>query len=178
MKKGLIGVWFSVALAIFLFSLWMGLPLGSVVARYWYRHKQHTKIKSGGPERAHLESMLSGLNDLQSLHFIAINNLNDKKLEEKYLLNEIGALDDIRRRPDLQEIKPAFDFNIGRAYVYASLIEEEAHNNEQASQYMKEAQPLFQSLGWGDYTEETLKSMVTRELDKWKVPSQTRESGK
>jgi|SRR6267143_218362 len=178
MKKGRIAVWFSVALAIFLFSLRVGSRLGSTVAGYWYRHKQQAQIRSGGPERAHLESMLSGLNDLQSLYFIAIINANDKKLEAKSLLNEIGVLKDIERKSDLQEIKPAFDFYIGRAYVYAALIEKEAHNTEQASQYMKSGQTLFQSLGWTGYTEEALRSIVTRELDKWKVRPQMRESGK
>jgi len=35
MKKGRIAVWFSVALAIFLFSLRVGSRLGSTVAGYW-----------------------------------------------------------------------------------------------------------------------------------------------
>ena len=178
MKKGPIRVWFSVPLGIFLLSLWAGSLLGSAVARYWFKHKQQAQIKSDGPERAHLESVSSGLFEVQSLQLMAAINANDKKLGEKFLLNDIGALQDIERKSNLQEIKPAIDFNIGRAYVYAALIEEEAHNNEQASQYMKEAQPLFQSLGWSDYTEDTLKTMATRELDKWKLPPQTGESGK
>jgi hypothetical protein len=174
MKTGPIGVWFSVALAIFLLSLWVGSRLGSTVARYWYRHRQQTQIKSNGPERVHLESILSALNEVQELQLFAATNANDKKLGEKYLLNNIGALQNIERKSDLQEIKPAIDFNIGRAYVYAAMIEEEAHSNEEASQYTKSAQTLFQSLGWRDYTEETLKTVAGRELDRWKVPPQTK----
>jgi|SRR5882762_5270144 len=178
MKKGRVAVWFGVALGIFLLSVWAGALLGPTIARYWYRHKQQAQIKSGGPERAHLESTLSRLNDVPSLYLVAVTYANDKKLGEKYLLYEIGVLEGIERKGDLQEIKPAIDFNMGRTYVYASIIEEEAHNNEQASQYMNSAQTLFQSLGWSDSTEVTLKSMVTRELDKWKLQPQSTEHGK
>jgi len=178
MKKGRIAVWFSVALAIFLLSLSMGSYLGSRVARYWYRHKQQTQIRSDGPERAHMESTLSRLNEVQYLQMFAATISSDKKLGEKYLLKNIGALEDIERKSDLQEIKPAIDFNLGRAYVYAALMEEQAHNNGQASRYMKSAQNLFQSLGWSDSTAETLKTVATRELDKWRIPPQTKESVK
>jgi hypothetical protein len=178
MKKGRIGVWFSVALAIFLLSLWLGSYLGSTVARYWYRHEQQAQIKSGGPERTHLESTLSRLMDVQYSQMLAATISSDKKLGDKYLLNNIRALQVIERKSDLLEIRPAIDFYIGRAYVYAAIIEEQAHDNQQPSQYMKSAQTLFQSLGWSDYREETLKTMAGRELDKWKLLPQTMESGK
>jgi hypothetical protein len=167
-----------VALAIFLLSLWMGFPLGSAVARYWYRHNQQAQIKSGGPERAHLESVLSELNEVQTLQLIAAINANDKEAGKKYLLNDIGALENTERKWGLQEIKPAIDFNLGRAHVYAAIMEEQANDGAQANQHMKTAQALFQSLGWSDYTEEAIKTLAKRELDKWKLHPQTTEHGK
>ncbi len=43
---------------------------------------------------------------------------------------------------------------------------------------MRSAQTLFQSLGWQDYSEETLRAVAKRELDKWNAQTQTREHGK
>src|SRR6267143_888217 len=128
MKKGRIAVRFIVAMAIFLLSLWAGALLGPTIARYWYRHKQQAQIKSGGPERAHLESTLSRLNNVMSLYLVAILPTVNKQLAEESLLDEIGVLEGIEQKADLQEIKPAIDFNLGRAYVYAAIIEEQAHN--------------------------------------------------
>jgi hypothetical protein len=177
MKKGPIGVWFSVALAIFLLSLWIGSHLGSTVAPYWYRHKQRVQISLYGPERAHLESVLSELTTVQMLQLFSAGNANDEELGKKYLLNDIEVLKNLERKSGLEEIKPAIDFNLGRAYVYAALAEEHAHNSEQATRYMKSAQNLFQSLGWSKYTEETLKTVARRELDQWKTQPQTKENG-
>jgi hypothetical protein len=177
MKKGPIGVWFSVALAIFLLSLWAGFYLGSIVAPYWYRHAQQVQITVGGPERAHLESVLSELDTVQTLQIFSAVNANDQELGKKVLLNDIGVLKNLERKSGLEEIKPAIDFNLGRAYVYAALLEEHANNNEQATRYIKSAQALFQSLGWSKYTEETLKTVARRELDQWKAQPQTKEHG-
>jgi hypothetical protein len=177
MKKGPIGVWFSVALAIFLLSLWVGSHLGSAIAPYWYRHQQQAQITSDGPDRAHLEGVLAELNTVQTLQVFSAVNANDPELGKKVLLNDIGVLKDLERKSDPEEIKPAIDFNLGRAYVYAALTEEQAGNNEQATRYMKSAQALFQSLGWSEYTEQTLKTVAHRELDQWKAQTQTKQHG-
>ncbi len=177
MKKGPIGVWFSVALAIFLLSLWVGSYLGSTVAPYWYRHKQQVQITLGGSERAHLESVLAELDTVQTLQVFSAFNATDQELGKRVLLNNIGGLKDLERKSDLEEIKPAIDFNLGRAYVYAALAEEQADDNEQATRYMKSAQTLFQSLTWSKYTEETLKTVARRELDQWKAQSRTKGHG-
>ena len=175
MKKGPIGVWFSVALAILLLGLWVGSRLGSAAARYWYRHKQRAQITLGGPERAHLESVLSGLNTVPRLQLFAPIYANDKELGKKYLLNGVGVLESIEQRSNLQEIKPAIDFNLGRGYVYAEMIEEQTGDKERADRHMKSAQTIFQSLGWSDYSERTLKTVARRELDQWNLHLPTEE---
>jgi hypothetical protein len=178
MKKSHIVVWFGVALAIFFFSGWLGGPLGSAVARYWYRHKQQAEIKRDGPERAHLESVLSALNDIGSLQMGTAINANDKEVGRKSLLKNLEQLEEIKRKSNLDEIKPVTDFALGRAFVYAAMMEEQANHNEQAAQDMISAQTLFQSLGWTDYTEDRLKTLARRELDHWKLPPQSMEHGK
>jgi len=178
MKKGPIGVWFSVALAIFLLSLWTGSHLGSAAARYWYRHKRQAQIKTDGPERAHLESVLSDLNTVPPLELFAPLYANDKELGKKYLLNDVGVLESIEQKSNRQEIKPVIDFNLGRACVYAAMIEEQTGDKEQADRHMRSAQPLFQSLGWSDYSEATLKTVARRQLHQWNLHLATEESGK
>jgi hypothetical protein len=178
MKKGHIVMWFGVTLAIFLFSGWMGQHLGSAAARYWYLHKQQAQIKSDGPERAHLESVLSNLNDVQRLLLFSAFNDIDKKLGKKFLLNYIGALEDIEGKSVSPESKPAIDFALGRAYVYAAILDEDANNNEQATQDMISAESLFQSLGWTDYTEATLRTRARHELDRWKSTPRPLEGGR
>jgi hypothetical protein len=177
-KKGPLGMWFSVALAIFLLSLWVGSHLGSIAAPYWYYHKRRVQITLYGPERTHLESLLSELTQVQALQLFSAVNANDQELAKRYLLNDIGVLKNLEGKSGQEEIKPAIDFNLGRAYVYAALAEEQANNNEQATRYMKSAQTLFQSLGWSEYSEEMLKTVARRELDQWKAQTQTKEYGR
>jgi hypothetical protein len=117
MKKGRLGVSCSVALVILLFSLWAGSLLPRTVARDRHRHQQQTLTKSRGPGRAHLKIVWSKLSDVQTFPVFSAINANDKKPGENLLLNNIGAIEEIERKPGLAEIKPAFDFYIGRAYV-------------------------------------------------------------
>jgi hypothetical protein len=177
-KKGrIIGVWFSVALAILVSSGWVGSKLGARIAVSWYRYQQQKLATRGSGERAHLESMLSELDTIETLQFYAVITQNDKNLRKKYLLNDIRTLEDIRRQ-DLQEIKPVIDFNLAVAYVGAAMAEEQDNNKELATKYMNSAQTLFQSLGWHGYSEETLRILAQRELNKWSAPPHTKEHRK
>jgi hypothetical protein len=165
-----------VALAIFLFSLWLGSHLGSSAALYWYRHKQREKMTLHEPEHVHFESVLSELGAVQNLQIFSAITAHDKELGKKYLLDDIGFLEGIKRKSDLQEIEPAIDFNLGRAFVYLAMAE--TNNGEQATQHMKTAQTLFQSLGWTDYTEGRLRTLAVHELDKWNPLPPTMEQRK
>jgi len=76
------------------------------------------------------------------------------------------------------QIRPVIDIYLGLAYVDASMAEEQVKNKELATKYMNSAQSLFRSLGWRDYSEEKLKMVARRELDRWNVQSQTSQDGK
>jgi hypothetical protein len=178
MIKRPIGVWFSVALVILVSGAWVGSKSGSKIAQYWDTRQRQEQGTLHGPEWARVDSVLSQLDALQLLHFLAGISQNDKKLGQKYLLNEIGGLEDLRRRPDAQEIRPVVDLYLGLAYVDEAMAEEQDNNKARAIKYMNSAQTLFQSLGWRDYSEETLRSVARRDLNKWKGQPQTRKDEK
>jgi hypothetical protein len=179
MKKGPIGVWFSVALAILVLAYWIGWELGDGFAVYSYRFR-HQKIgvlsQTG---RAHVESVLSELHAIQMLQLLhAAVAYNHKELAKKHLTDELAGLEALRRRSDAPEIIPVIDLEIGLAHVDAAMAEEQDNNQEAAAKHMKSAQTLFQSLGWQDRSEETLRAAAKRELDKWNAQPQTRERAK
>lgn len=176
MKRGPIGVWFSVALAILVLSLWAGSVLGSAVAHYWYGHHQEQGTLSG-TERKRVESELAELSAVQTLRLYAIIAPEEKKRGDEYLLNEIERLGDLKRRSNAPEIKSLVDLDLGLAYVHAAMAEELNNDQERSKEYMQSAQVLFKSLGWRDYSEETLKAVAKRELDMWGHP-QTKASEK
>jgi hypothetical protein len=103
---------------------------------------------------------------------------NDKEHGKEYLPKEIAAFEALRRRSDAPEITPVIDLDLGLAYVNAAMAEERGNNKELADQHTKSAHALFQSLGWQDYSEETLRAVAQRELDRWNVPTQKREHAK
>ena len=127
-------------------------------------------------ERAHVESALSELSAVQTLQvFYAAFSAKDEELKKKHLRIHIRELDGLRKKSNTQEITPVIDLNLGLAYVYAAIAAEQDNNQEQAIQYMKSAQALFQSLGWQDYSEDTLRVVARREVDWWnRKPRSTR----
>lgn len=178
MKKGPIGVWFSVALIILGLGLWVGDKTGSRFAQYWESRQRQKQGTLSRPERAHVDSSLSELSAIQMLQLYVAATRNDKNLMKKTLLNEIGGLEILRRRSDAQEMGPVIDLYLGLAYVDAATAEEQDNNKVLATKYMNSAQPLFQSLGWRDYSEETLKLVARREIDRWNGLPQTRQKAK
>jgi hypothetical protein len=178
MKKGSIGVWFSVALVILVSSAWMGSKAGSKIAQHWENHQQQKQGALRGPNWAHLESTLSELSAIQISRLSAVAMRNDKNVTKKYLLNEIGGLEKLKRRSGAVEIGPVIDIYFGLAYVDAAMAEEQDNNRELATKYMNSAQTLFRSLGWRDYSGETLRIVAKRELDRWNGQAQTRLDGR
>jgi len=175
-RKGPIGVWFSVALAILVLGGWVGSKLGARAAVYWYHFEQRKVGTLNATERAHVESALSELSAVQTLQvFYAAFSAKDEELKKKHLRIHIRELDGLRKKSNTQEITPVIDLNLGLAYVYAAIAAEQDNNQEQAIQYMKSAQALFQSLGWQDYSEDTLRVVARREVDWWnRKPRSTR----
>jgi hypothetical protein len=109
---------------------------------------------------------------------LAVTTHNDKNLAKRYLLNEIEGLEKLKRRSGNMEIRPVIDIYLGLAYVDKTMAEEQVKNKELATTDMNSAQTLFRSLGWRDYSEENLKMVARRELDRWNVQSQTTQEGK
>jgi hypothetical protein len=169
-KKGPIGVWFSIALVILVIGAYTGTLLGSAVARYWYRHHLEQQGTLPKPERTRLESELAELNAIQTEMLYEVFALEKTKPTGTHLLDEIGRLEILKRRSNSPEIKPVIDLQLGLAYVRAAMTDEESNKQDQARQNMQSAQALFKSLGWLDYSDETLKSAAKRDHDKWTHP--------
>jgi hypothetical protein len=178
MIKRPIGVWFSVALVILVSGAWVGSKSGSKIAQYWDSRQRQKQGTLHGPQWAQVDSVLTQLYAVQLLQLFTGVSQNDKELGQKSLLNEIRGLEDLSRRPDAQEIRPVVDLYLGFAYVDAAMAEEQDNRKERATKHMDSAKTLFQSLGWRDYSEEILRIVARRDLDKWKLPPQTRQDGK
>jgi hypothetical protein len=178
MKKGPIGVWFSVALVILVSSAWVGSKAGSKIAQLWESHQRQKQGMVRGPNWAHVESTLSELNAIHTLQLYAFATHDNRNAAKKYVLNEIRGLETLKRRSGAGEIGPVIDIYPGLAFVYAAMAEEQDNNKELATKYMNSAQTLFRSLGWRDYSQETLKVVAERELDRWIGHPQTRLDGK
>jgi hypothetical protein len=169
-NKGPIGVWSSIALVILVLGAFAGRVLGSAVARYSYRHHQEQQGTLSRSEQVHLDSELAELNAIQMEMLYELFALEKIKPPDKVLLDEIMRLEDLDRRSNLPEIKPVIELRMGLAYVRASMTNEENHQEEQARQNMQSAQALFKSLGWLDYSDETLKAVAKGEHDGWTHP--------
>ena len=165
MKRGPIGVWFSLALGILVLGYLIGCYLGDGIAIYSHRFR-------GGlsrTERAHLDSVLSELNtfaDETGWPYIALTSDLLRMDSKKDLTGRITRLETLRQQPDALEIRPNIDLAIGLAHVEAAMAEEQDNNAEAATEHMKSAQSLFQTLGWQDWSEGALKAVAKRELDK------------
>jgi len=139
-----LGVWFSLALAILALSTWSGWKLGERIAVNWYHHQQQ-KL---GSEQRRFESMLSVLDDLQTMEIFAsaLAASSGKELElGEYLRAEITELERLKGRPDYREIKPILEMQLGLAYVNAAMAEEQSGHKDRADSDMKSAQALFQT---------------------------------
>lgn len=117
-----------------------------------------------------LESELAELNAIQTEMLYEVFALEKIKPSDKFLVGEIGRLEDLDRRSNSPEIKPVIDLHEGLAYVRVATTDEQNNKQEQAKQNMQSAQVLFKSLGWLDYSDQTLKAVAKREPDKWTHP--------
>jgi hypothetical protein len=180
MKRGPIGVWFSVALAIIVLGYCAGWYVGDGIANYSNRYR-------GGlsrPEQDHLDSMLSELNtfaDESGWPYVALTF--DLRMDSKKdLTGKIARLAALRLQADAREITPEIDLAIGLAHVEAAMAEEQDNNPQAAAEHIESAQMLFQTLGWQDCSKDALKAVAQRELDKRSAErreaARQRETGK
>jgi hypothetical protein len=177
-KDKRIGVWFSVALVIMGLSAWVGSKLGARVAAYRYRSAQHQTMGSlTASEHAHLESVLDELNTIGMYRTILLVTTNDDKLKTG-LLERIGKFEDFGRHLNTTEARPVFDSDLALVSVVAAIADEQGNNMESAARHMRSAQSLFQSLGWKDYSDATIRLFAQTELDQWRLKPQDRGNAK
>jgi hypothetical protein len=101
---------------------------------------------------------------MQELRFLA--SFGTEKVRSN-LLFQIGKLETLRAQPEIQDVRPAADLNLGVLYAQLAMVEERANNEGRARGYMELARGLFRSLGWQDCSDGTLKAVAQREFDKW-----------
>ena len=167
-----IGVWFSLALLILILSSWLGYEAGVGIAHVRNRAKLRTMGSLSASERTHIQAVLSALDAMQELRFLTLfgtkflTSFGTEKVRS-LLLFQIGKLEALRARPEIQDVRPAADLDLGVFYTQLAMVEERANNSSEAREHMELAQSLFRSLGWQDCSEGTLKAVAQREFDKW-----------
>jgi hypothetical protein len=174
MKRGPIGVWFSVALVLFAVSAWVGSRLGKTFAVYRFRYQQRQEEKTYGAERVHLDEVLSHVSAVETVHLFTISIPGGKTPNDEQLFKDVEALKNMSQNPGAPELKPVIDLDLGLAEVKAATIEERNNKTDQAAGYMKSAQAIFQSLGWQDFSEENLRKVEQSELEPAGSPPQVR----
>ena len=169
MKKGPIGVWFSLALALLILGVGLGWKVGQRLAATWYRSHQQRSGPLPAAEQARIHSIISALGAAQTSGLYAglANDTKDPKIRERILRADIEDLRRLSARPELAEIRPVIDLHLGIAYAIAATIEKQDASKDAAARDMQSAQALFQSLGWQDCSEETLKTIAESEMARW-----------
>jgi hypothetical protein len=169
-KRGPIGVWFSVAIAIFAMSWWVGATAGKRLAVYWVRHERKQEEEKYGPERVRLDAELDELFAVSFLRIFAVGPVDSEAIGEKTRFGAVDDLQHLANHPNPPDLKPVIDLELGIADVKAAAVEEQDNNRDLAESYMKSAQAIFQSLGWRDTSEENLKNMMNIEFDRFDAP--------
>jgi hypothetical protein len=152
------------SLAILVLSAWAGVKVGGKAAVYRYRYQQR-EVERLEPERARLESTLRELGSIERMRLSANLSANDKKLRKTVLPSAIEELENLRRKPDTDQISGVIDLNLAFLYLYSAMAEEQNDNREIAAKDMSSAEPLFKCLGWRDYSDEALKAAAQQVLD-------------
>ena len=156
-----IGVWFSLALLILVSCCWLGYAAGVRFASARVRRQQETTGPRLSPELATLPFM-------RLLRMASTSN--PEKLRSS-LLFETGRLEALVQEPKMQDVASVVNLDLAMDYVELAIVEERANNQSEARAHMQSGQNLFRSLGWQDDSEDTLRGVAQRELDRWTVPS-------
>jgi hypothetical protein len=178
MKDRRFGVWFSMALLILVLSGWLGSVLGTRVAVARYRSAQRRGSGSLAPaEHSRLENVLDELEAIGFFRITFLASINDDKLKQG-LSERVSQFEDFGQGLKTAEAQPVFTMNLGLANVVAAIVDEQNKNRERAASHIRSAQSLYQSLGWQDYSEGTLRAVAERELDHWRLKPQSSEGAK
>jgi hypothetical protein len=178
MKFGRIGVWFILALTILVLSALLGGKVGEKVALYRYRSAQNRSLGNlSAPEHAHLELVLDELQAIGIFRADILISPNNEKLRPTFP-DQLARFEAFGEKVKTAEAKPVRDLNLALSDVVTAIVEEQSNNKDRAANYMRSAQSLYQTLGWRDYSENTLRAMAQRELDKWKLDSPSKVHSK
>jgi hypothetical protein len=158
MHRKPIGVWISAALAIFILADWLGWKLGGAIAVNWHRAHPRAAANLTIEQRRHLEAELSDLEAAELLSVLTVARSGNQKQGNQFSPLNIRRLEAFRHTAKTDEIKPIFDLHVGFAYVLEAIADQRDNKKESAVTYIKATQPLFQSLGWRDTSEDTLES--------------------
>ena len=172
MRRKPIGVWFSLALAIVILSAWLGWRLGGIFAVSW--HNAYPRVAANLPteQQRHVEAELSDIRTVALLQVAASLRAFNRAQGKQVPPLDIERLALFGRRAKTDEIKPVIDLHLGLTYVLEATADERDNKTEAAVGYIRAAQPVFQSLGWRDTSEDLLKAVAQSEL-----PSSLRPSG-
>ncbi len=156
-----IGVWFSLALLILGLCSWLGYMAGVRVAHAYVRRQQENAAARFGPEL--LTSTL--------IRILRLGSVSNAEELRSALLFETGKLETFVQEPKMQEVSSVLKLDLAIAYVELAIVEERANNKSQARAHMQSGQSLFRSLGWQDDSEDTLRGVAQKELDRWTMTS-------
>ena len=178
MKRGPIGVWFSVALAILLASGWVGTKMGRRAAVYWVSHQKREQEQKYGAARVHLDAELDTLFFVDVQRIFVVDGSGLKIVGEKTIFRAVNALQYFAEHPEPPDLKPVLDLELGLADLRAASVEEQGNQQELAESHRKSAQTIFQSLGWRDTSDQGLRDMMENEFDRFYAPRPAAEPAK
>ena len=164
MLKRPIGVWFSVAILILILGGCLGYAGGIGVAHIGDYVQQRARGSLNAATQHHLRTVMSQLREMQFMEMFGAALATKTAAVSP---PDIRALEKLRGKKELQDIRPVVDLRLGIAYVKWALSEEATNSRAGASEHLAMARSLFGSLGWKDCSDETMKQVVRKELDRW-----------
>ena len=162
-----LGVWISLALGIAVLSAWLGSVFGRGLATVWYHGYRQYPRNLPVAERKHLEAELDDLRTAQSLYLLSILRAANGAQRKPIPAQQIARLETLGQKTKTYEMRPLIDLQVGIACAMQAIEVEKNHGPEGADPYMKAAQSMVQSLGWPDYTADTLKAAAQSQTALW-----------
>jgi hypothetical protein len=159
-----IGVWVSLALVVLLLCFWLGDKAGVRVAYARISAQRQTMGSLTPAEHARLSPQLMAFTTIAWLRFA---DASDTEKLRRTLAFEVSELEKLMHKPEMQDLDSVVKLNLGVAYVKLAIVEARANDASGSQGHVRLAQDLFRSLGWQDYSEETLKVVAQKELDRW-----------
>jgi hypothetical protein len=156
------GVWFSIALVLLIAGSLVGWEAGKRLAVAWHRHERQRVGTLTSKEREHMDAVSSALSEVMLMRLIVAGAASNPSKRQMLRQSQIEALNRLRQRNDLGDIKPILDLNLAADEV---LLGETNPDQRAQTQAMQSARELVQSLGWKDSSDSALEKLAKREND-------------